>query len=317
MELLCHWRHYSWFGYKLGMPFLDIRNYSQHLSGHFRWNWKCQSLEISIHHLNKSNIKTYAKLFKRYRIQLWRGHPHAINQLCRYLDNAKIHDVKPKCIITVGEALLAYQRKFIETWAGVSIGDNYGLTEHSVLICQCPEGGYHIATEYGIVEILNEDGTKADFGEEGRIIATGLHNKAFPLLRYDTGDYAVLSNQTCSCGRTLPLVKALTGRIDDHILDANGRWVSSLHRSFKFVNGIQCSQIVQKEFGAIDVYIVPTKDYHEHMKTLVFARLHKELGERMHIQIYTVKELPFKSLKKFKFVINRLKQKTSVSGENG
>ncbi len=316
MELLCHWRHYSWFGYKLGMPFLDIRSYSQHLSGHFRWNWKCQSLEISSSHLNESNIKAYAKLFKRYRIRFWRGHPHAIDQLCRYLDNAKIYDVKPKYIVTVGEALLEYQRHFIESWTGVFIGDNYGLTEHNALICQCPEGGYHIATEYGLVEIIKEDGTPANFGEEGRIIATGLHNKAFPLIRYDTGDYAILSNQTCSCGRTLPLIEALTGRIDDHVMDVNGRWVSSLYRSFKFVKGIRCSQIVQKEFGAIDVYIVPAKDYNEHIKTLLLAGLHKELGERMNIQIYTVRELPFQSLKKFKFVINRLQQETSVSGEN-
>ncbi|OVE79707.1 hypothetical protein BVY01_01660, partial [bacterium I07] len=73
---------------------------------------------------------------------------------------------------------------------------------------QCPESkGYHIAPEYGIVEIIASDGTAARDGEEGRLIATGLHNRAFPLIRYDTMDFAIASERRCTCGRTLPIIR--------------------------------------------------------------------------------------------------------------
>ncbi|RQV94550.1 phenylacetate--CoA ligase family protein, partial [bacterium] len=245
LELLCNWRHFSWFNYRLGMPFLDIRDYHDHLQSKWRWNWKCRALETSIYFWNNSNLDEFADLLKRYKIQFWRGHPNSISQLCRCFDQTGIPAPKPKFISTIGENLLDHERRFIEKWVGNSIADSYGLSEHTALICQCPSGSYHIASEYGIVEILKEDGTSAKCGEEGKIISTGLHNLAFPLLRYDTGDYAIPSNDVCICGRTLPVIYELTGRIEDRVLDKHGRWISCLERSLKTIDGIASAQIVQ------------------------------------------------------------------------
>jgi phenylacetate-CoA ligase len=171
---------------------------------------------------------------------------------------------------------------------------------------QCPEGNYHISPEYGIIEILREDGTQAGQGEEGRILSTSLHNMAFPLLRYDTGDYVIPAAGTCACGRTLPIVGELTGRVEDKVLDTSGRWVSSLHRSFKFESGIRCSQIVQNAVGSIDVYIVPADGYNQTIQNNIVRGLLSELGDRMEIRVHIVRELLFRSSKKFKFVINRI-----------
>jgi phenylacetate-CoA ligase len=246
-------------------------------------------------------------MLKKRGIRLWRGHSKALYHLCRLFDETGIRDVKPGCIVPVGSALLPYERSFMERWAGVPVGGSYGLTEHTVLMCQCPEGNYHIASEYGIVEILKDDGTPAKPGEEGRIISTGLHNLAFPLLRYDTGDCAVASDEACPCGRTLPIVKELIGRADDRVIDRNGRKVSSLHRMFRYADGIRSSQIVQTEAGAIDVYFIPAKGYDEGVRSRLAEAFYNELGEDMEVRFHIVKELPFPGTNKFKFAINRLK----------
>jgi len=306
LELLCQWRYYSWFGYRIGMPFLDIRNFHQHLKGKWAWNWKCRGLETSIFFWNDSNAAECAGMLKKYKVLLWRGNPWAIYQLCRCFKQAGIRDAKPKYITTVGEMLLNYQRDFIENWTGCTIGDNYGLTEHTALMSQCPEGNYHIASEYGIVEILKEDGTPAEPGEEGRIISTGLHNRAFPLLRYDTGDYAVPAGGQCACGRTLPIVKELKGRIEDKVLAVNGKWIASLHWSFKSAAGIRCSQIVQNTAGSIDVYIVAMEEYNQDIQDGIVSGLHAELGDKMEIRVHLVDAVPFRSSKKYKFVVSRI-----------
>lgn len=306
LEFTCMWRHFSWLGYRLGEPFLDIRSVPFNEPKAYRWNWKCRGLEMSSDIMDESNIENYAALLRKFRIKLWRGHPHSIDLLCRLLSEAGIDDIRPKYVFTSSEALLENQRDFIQSWTGVPVCDNYGLKEHNALICQCPEGGYHIASEYGIVEIVKDDGTLAEPGEEGKIIATGLHNKAFPLLRYDTGDYAIHTEAFCPCGRTLSLVKGLSGRIDDRILTPEGRWVSGLHFAFFFLQGIRMAQLVQERSRSLDVYIVPTKDYQKEVTSHLSNELKNKLGKSMEINIRLVEEIPFPAPGKFKFVVNKL-----------
>lgn len=309
IELTCMWRHFSWLGYRLGEPFLDIRSVVLDSEDGYKYNPKCRGLELSSDVITPANVGDYAQLLRRYKVKLWRGHPAAIDTLCRALSEAGIENVKPKYIFTASEAILDHQRRFIESWAGVPVCDNYGLKEHNVLITQCPKGGYHIAMEYGIVEIIKDDGTPAQPGEEGRIVATGLHNMAFPLLRYDTMDYARLSDRKCPCGRTLPLVESLTGRVDDRLLTAEGRWVSGLSFAFLFAEGIQRAQLVQNERLALDVYLVPARDYSDATDRFLTTELKKKLGQQVEIRIHLAEEVPYRSCGKFKFVINKMDDK--------
>ncbi len=311
-ELVCQWRHFSWLGYNFADPFMDIRTFSRHLKQKYRWNWKCRGLEFSSQYINESNINEYADLLRKFKIKFWRGHSSAINHLCQLLDYADIRDVKPKFIVSVGEILLEDQRNFIENWAGALVRDNYGLNEHTALIYQCPDRGYHICSEYGLLEFIKDNGDPAKPGEEGRIISTGLHNKAFPLLRYDTRDYAVYSDRKCRCGRTLPLVESLTGRADDRLINVHGKEISGLQNTFKFAEGIKLSQIVQKEAGVIDVYVVPLNHFDDGLKELLIKVLKNELGNSMTIHIHVVDDIPYRKPGKFKFVVSLLNEKQTV-----
>ena len=307
LELTSMWRHFSWSGYRLGQPFLDVRSVLIDAPDGYKWNWKCRGLEMSSDTMDASNIHWCASILRRYKVKLWRGHPSSIDKLCRLLHDSGIDDVKPSYIYTNSESLLDNQRTFIEKWSDIVVCDGYGLKEHNALICQCPAGGYHIAYEYGMVEIVKEDGSIALPGEEGKIIATSLHNHAFPLLRYDTGDYAVQSDRTCSCGRTLPLVEKLTGRIDDRILTTQGKWVSGLHFAFFVVKGVRRAQLVQTAPDSLDVYLVPADGYGKAVDTYLYQEFKKKLGQAMNITIHPVQELPHTAGKKFKFVINKMR----------
>jgi phenylacetate-CoA ligase len=62
------------------------------------------------------------------------------------------------------------------------------------------------------VEILDDAGQPVRDGEVGEIVATTLGVEAMPLLRYRTGDCAVLYREPCACGRTSPRVGPIVGR---------------------------------------------------------------------------------------------------------
>ena len=307
LELLCQLRHFSWIGYRIGEPFLDIRSVVFEDSKEFKWNWKCRGLELSSDYIDSSNIERFAGFLRKYRIKLWRGYPESIDYLCRLLKSAGIEDVKPKYVNCVSVAVHSYQRRIIEQWTGIPLCDSYGIREHNCLICQCPEGGYHMASEYGITEIIKEDGTPARAGEEGRIVATGLHNKAFPLLRYDTMDFAVATDRKCSCGRKLPLIERLTGRINDFIRDTRGRLVSAPAFPMYFGENVRKAQLIQNNKHSIDLYIVPDKNYSKKTDPILINEYKKKMGFSMEVNIHHVKEVPFpRKGKKYKFAISKI-----------
>ncbi len=306
MELACQWRHMSWLGYRLGQTLLDLRSKVIDDPPGYQWHGACRVLAVTTDDLDANAIVEMAQLVRRFKPVLWRGHPLSIYTFCKYLEEAGIQDLKPSAVVSCSESLLPAQREFIEAFSGVRVCDSYGLKEHNALITQCPEGGYHICVEYGHVEILRRDEEPAKPGEEGRIVATGLHNRAFPLIRYDTGDMAVASDRICSCGRRLPLVEKISGLRADYLLDSRGNWLSGFRLNTFELDGIRFSQLVQSQPDSVDVYLVPAPDYKNSVGEDLVHGLKRKLGKEMIINLHLVHQVPIRDHLKFQYVVNRL-----------
>lgn len=110
----------------------------------------------------------------------------------------------------------------MKTWGSLPL-DNYGMKERSAFAAECPHHRLHFFPTYGLSEVVDSDRRPVPAGEEGRLIATGLHNFAQPLLRYDTGDFVVMSKErTCPCGCRYPIAQHVTGRIEDNLVNRQG-----------------------------------------------------------------------------------------------
>ena len=106
---------------------------------------------------------------------------------------------------------------------GCEIIDNYSAAEVGFIGLQCPQNRhYHVQSEMILVEVLDASGRPCAAGETGRVVVTPLHNYATPLLRYEVGDLAELGGP-CNCGRGLPVLARISGRIGDYIVSAIGR----------------------------------------------------------------------------------------------
>lgn len=63
-----------------------------------------------------------------------------------------------------------------------------------------------------IIEVLKmESDQKAEYGELGRIVVTDLHNHAFPIVRYDTGDVGIMMPPN-EKSNGFPILSKLYGR---------------------------------------------------------------------------------------------------------
>jgi len=160
---------------------------------------------------------------------------------------------------TLGETVSDELREQCRATFGVPLTDMYSAQETGYLALQCPAhpDRYHVQSEVVLVEILREDGSPCEVGEVGRVVVSGLHNFAMPLLRYVIGDYAEVG-ESCPCGRGLPVIRRILGRQRNMIRlpDGSRHWPSLSVKDLEDA-GLRFRQIqaVQHSLERIEVRI--------------------------------------------------------------
>jgi phenylacetate-CoA ligase len=81
-----------------------------------------------------------------------------------------------------------------------------------------------VQSEHVLLEVLRPDGSPCDPGETGRVVVTALHAFAMPLLRYAIGDLARVGAE-CGCGRRLPVLERILGRVRNMLVLPDGERV--------------------------------------------------------------------------------------------
>lgn len=124
-------------------------------------------------------------------------------------------------LFTTSDMLYPHQRALIEEVFGARVFDIYGCPEGGIISFECKEhNGYHVNAESALVEVVSPGP-----GGQGRIVSTPLFNYAFPLIRYETGDVGSLAIETCACGRGLPRIAQIGGRMRDFVVLKDGRHI--------------------------------------------------------------------------------------------
>ena len=128
------------------------------------------------------------------------------------------HDFKLRLGTFGAEAWSEEMRKTIEKRWGITAHEHYGLTEliGPGVVSECEHKKLHINADHFYPEIIDPlTGETLDCGEEGELVFTTLTKEAFPALRFRTRDLASITEDTCACGRTLPIQSRIKGRSDD------------------------------------------------------------------------------------------------------
>jgi len=112
-------------------------------------------------------------------------------------------------------------RRRLEQTGQMIARDTYGLSEviGPGVAFECLHAdGMHINADHFIPEIIDADGQPVADGEWGELVLSAPTRQARPLLRYRTGDRTRIDRSPCRCGRTLPRIARVSGRIDDMVV---------------------------------------------------------------------------------------------------
>lgn len=221
------WRMWNNVGYRHGMlaAILQHRECPEDINdGIWYMDRVSNAMILSAHRLSRETITRYVEALERYRPKVLIAYPSLAHLLCTYGEEIGWRPDFFELILCGSETLYGFQRERLRSFFNAPVRIHYGHIESCALFGYCERSDrYHIQLEYGFVEFLKEDGSEAGPGEVGEIVATGFENRAVPLIRFRTDDWAEVSGETCSCGRNYPLVERIQGRGGDFIRTPSGK----------------------------------------------------------------------------------------------
>ncbi len=197
-------------------------------------------------------------------------------------------------VATMGEVLEPEVRAACERVWGLPVVDAYSAQELGMIALQCPEHPhYHVQAENVLVEILNKDGKPCPPGEVGRLVVTDFHNFAMPLIRYEIGDYAE-AGEPCSCGRGLPVLSRILGRVRNMLTLPNGDqlWPSFPSKLFLAIAPVKQFQLIQRRLDEIEVRLAVDGTLSGEQEDRLREALNTRLGHPFNYRFTYVDEIP-------------------------
>jgi phenylacetate-CoA ligase len=270
------------------------------------------SLIMSSYHLTEDRLPLYINRLRAFRPRFLRAYPSSATLLAQFM--LKHGEAPPqglKAVLCGSENLYPWQRQQITEAFGCRVLSWYGQTERVCLAGECEsDTRLHIFPQYGITEILDENGEPIrETGRLGEVVATGFLNPAMPLIRYRTGDIAVVSTELCTCGRPYDLIERIEGRLQEFIVSNTGRYVSmtAINMHSPVFDNVYQFRFRQSVPGTIVLLVVPKRSYEKGIdEPAIRDELAPKLGPDFDLAIEIVDQIPRTGRGKFRFLDQEL-----------
>ncbi len=270
------------------------------------WNAALNQLYMSSYHLAPAFLPYYLDALARYRVAYLEGYTSSLYALAQEALRLGRRDLKVVVAIPNAEPVEDYQRRTIAAAFQCPVRETYGMAEGVAAASECQEGRLHLWPEVGCVEVV-ADGQNVPAGASGELVCTGLLNADMPLIRYRIGDRGALTSSAtpCTCGRTLPSLAAVEGRVDDVLFTSDGRSIGRLDPVFKADLPVREAQIVQDTLRRVRIRYVPAANFTPDAARTLVERLQARMGN-VAVVLEPVAEVPRTATGKFRAVVCNL-----------
>ena len=265
-------------------------------------------LLLSSVHLEPENFAWYVDALNRFRPQILLVYPNLAINLLRLLEQTG-QSIRPEAIITSSEQLATGVRQTLERKMGVPVHDFYGQSERVCFASSSEAESYWFNPAYGRVEFA--PAPWYDAGPDRRavsIIGTTFWNDAMPLVRYDTGDLAIVSS-TAGAAELEEIALGLrpflgiAGRSNEFIMTPDGLRFTGIDQIAKGVDNILRSQIIQEESGQVLVQVLAGPGFNDTNHGEMLRNIRTKMPGSMTFRVKIVDRLTTTPAGKTPFVI--------------
>lgn len=274
----------------------------------YRFNIVERQAYFSPFHLRQDTARLYVEALRKHQIQWLTGYAVSYYLLAKFILAESLRVPPLKAVITTSEKVTDEMRDVMESAYGCRVFEEYSTVENVLFASECEVGRLHVSPDVGVVEILRPDGSACEPGEVGEVVATSLMHYSQPFIRFRLGDLAAWDGEACWCGRAMPVIKEIVGRIEDVVTGPDGRQLVRFHGIFVNQPNVREGQIIQETLNRIRVKIVPTDEFNKADVADIIARVQQRLSAEVEVIVEPVAEIPRTKSGKFKAVISLLGQ---------
>jgi phenylacetate-CoA ligase len=259
---------------------------------------------LSAFDMGDQGLRRHAATIQRVRPTQMFGYASAFHLVASHFQRERLDPPGGlKAVFTTAEPLFDFQRKTIEAALGCPVGVEYGCRDGGLVALECPSGGLHILAESMHVEILDPD-----VDGRGEIVLTNLDSRAFPILRYRTGDIGALDPTPCPCGRSLPKLRGVEGRRTDFLVTPSGRVLHALSAIYVLRDSpsVREFRVVQDAPDHLLVEIVPSGAFGEAEQAALRAQFVLAFGSDLRVSFEAREEISRTAAGKFRYVESRI-----------
>lgn len=280
-------------------------SFRSHLKNYFG----ARKIKAALTVIDEPVLSAYVDRLRKRQPTMIRGFPAPLTELARYIKDRGIEFPSIRGIVTTGEILYSQQRQIMEGAFRCRVFDSYRTRETGPIAQECQAHcGQHINAECLYVESVPRDeplGQNNAGLRMGKLLVTDLMNFGMPFIRYAIGDMGVLSTKRCSCGRGLPMIDAIGGRLLDVVYTPEKKKIASVAVVANLVTCLEITnqvQFIQESFDELTIRMtIPALPPEVLQRQRQLA--HRIFGAKMRITHEFVDTIPLQPSGKYAYVI--------------
>jgi len=324
LRMATKYRSEDWIGKPLGTPATIVWGHKpgQTRSAKIKNSlyWRFQNYQfISAFDIGEDRLLDGIAAIKRFGSRFIESYVTVVYLMARLIEKYRVEPPKLDGIIAGAEKLFDFQKEQIERSFRCPVFNRYGSTEFSNVASECEKReGLHINVDNLWVEVVDDDDRPVT-GAVGNIVITDLANRAMPLIRYKIGDKGVLTDETCSCGRTFPMLKEIVGRVSETLKTEEGHEIHDMYFLWKLSRapGLVRFRVVQDCLTHIRVEIEHDGSVDREVTSRWIRDALKDLERyRVSNTLEYVDTIPLTGAGKMRFFVSELAGETRRLGQN-
>jgi phenylacetate-CoA ligase len=301
----------GWYGVQEGDKVAWVWGAQQDMA---TWGWQARvkatlmrERYLNAFDMTKEKMRAFAGMLLRWKPTMFRAYASALSLLAEFIKEHGMDGIRPRLIETTAEKVTPEQRELLESVFGCPVADWYTARELGTIAFQCPDRGLHVAETRHLEVVAN--GKPAGPGELGEVVVTSTHQFAMPLIRYKIGDMAILQGEPCTCGRGLPVLQEVLGRIQDFLVRADGHFVHGGYFPHTFRNWPEIFryQVYQPDAGHLEVRLLCKSAVDTAWQKRLHSEIQDRFGEGMQIELKLVDHFDLTRAGKHRPIISDVK----------
>jgi phenylacetate-CoA ligase len=248
-------------------------------------------LVLSSNHLGPAHFNSFAAALEEFRPDVLHAYPSSL-QLRTNLAEEHGSRLRFSLVITSSETLCPGLRARVRDVFGAALLDHYGMAERVSAAYSLKDGVYSFVFPYSATELQPEGVNTC------RVLGSALWNSVQPLLRYDTGDIALMPpgagpERRARIALGLEPFRRIEGRASDVLELASGSRVYALDQVARGIDGATSVQFLQQESDLVQIIVVPSHHYGAETIGEIARNFYLKAPKSVRIQ-FDVRDAPYR-----------------------